>query len=63
MHHKYDISLKDAFYIIDFAVGIFLEKFESQENRHICALTFPSHQPQFTISSGRWKNEPDGKEK
>ena len=37
MHHKYDISLKDAFYIIDLAAGIF--------------------------SSGRWKTEPDEKEK
>ena len=23
MHHKYDVSLKDAFYIIDLATGIF----------------------------------------
>ena len=30
MHHKYDISLKDAFYIIDLAAGIFFFfKFES----------------------------------
>ena len=35
MHHKYDISLKVAFYIIDLAAEIF----------------------------GRWKTEPDEKEK
>ena len=30
MHHKYDISLKDAFYIIDLAAEIFFfENFES----------------------------------
>ena len=29
MHHKYDVSLEDAFYIIDLAAGIFFEKFES----------------------------------
>ena len=28
MHLKYDISLKDTFYIKDLATGIFFEKFE-----------------------------------
>ena len=29
MHHKYDIRLKDAFYIIDLGAGIFFENFAS----------------------------------
>ena len=29
MHHKYDISLKDAFFIIYLTAEIFFEKFES----------------------------------
>ena len=29
MHHKHDVSLKDAFYIIDLAAGFFFENFES----------------------------------
>ena len=29
MHREYDISLKDAFYIIDLAAEIFFENFES----------------------------------
>ena len=54
MHHKYDIGLKDAFYIIDLAAGsLFI----------LIILTFPSYQAQFTISFGRWKTEPDEKEK
>ena len=29
MHHKYDVSSKVAFYIIDLAAEIFFENFES----------------------------------
>ena len=64
MHHKYDVSSKVAFYTIDLAAGIFLLKnLICKQRGTFCLLTFPSHQPQFTISSGRWKTEPDEKEK
>ena len=33
MHHKHDVSLQYAFYIIDLAAGFFFENFESQANR------------------------------
>ena len=40
MHQKYDISLKDAFYIIDLLAEFFVvENFESYAKRHIL---FPS---------------------
>ena len=71
MHLKYDISLKDAFYIINLAAEIFFGKFWiiSKEADFVPSLfllinlTFPSHQPQITISSGRRKTEADEKEK
>ena len=64
MHHKYDITLKDAFYIIDLAAEIFFLTILNHKQRgKFCPLSLPSHQPQITISSGRRKTEADEKEK
>ena len=52
MHHKHDVSLKDAFYIIDLAAGFFLLKILNHRQRGtFCPLTLPSHQPHFSFSS------------
>ena len=48
MHQKYDISLKDAFYIIDLLAEFFLLKILNHTQRGtFCPLPFPSHPPHF----------------
>ena len=78
MHHKYDVSLKDAFHIIDLAAGIFFEIILFEAKRHILSphftfssaslfllisLTFPSHPGDGKLRLMRRKSEADEKEK
>ena len=43
MHHKYDISLKNVFYIIDLAAGIFFKNFALWPNLGYKIYPFNSH--------------------
>ena len=61
MHHKYDITSKDASYIIDLAAAIFIENFDPKAKRYILS-------PHFTFSSASlfhliWEMETEADEK
>ena len=70
MHHKYDLTLNMHLISKIWLLGFFFWKFwiMSKEAHFVPSLfllinlTFPSHQPQITISSGRRKTEADEKE-
>ena len=50
MHHKHDVSLKDAFYITDMAAWIFLKILHHKQRGTFCPFTLPSLFPHFSFS-------------